>query len=156
MQYSRRFHLFFMGCCDAADCQYHVPKVLHFCKAYNLLILPSFVNAFISFMGFRWLSTPQLTLPTLALQRKSGAIEPERDADGNEINPHIPQYMAAAPWYLNAQGPGLKHQKDFRKQSVTQVGRLLVVHSSYHVVSIAAHFESPSACMFLFHCRRSM
>jgi len=27
------------------------------------------------------------------------------DEDGKEINPHIPQYMAAAPWYLNNTGP---------------------------------------------------
>jgi hypothetical protein len=74
-----------------------------------------------------------------AQQRKSGAIEPEKDEEGNEINPHIPQYMAAAPWYLNAQGPGLKHQKDFRKQSVTQVGpdrnKSIVVFSGMHIIS---------------------
>lgn len=27
------------------------------------------------------------------------------DEDGKEINPHIPQFMAAAPWYLQANGP---------------------------------------------------
>lgn len=52
--------------------------------------------------------------------RKSGAIEPERDADGNEINPHIPQYMASAPWYLNASGPGLKHQKNYKDKAVAE------------------------------------
>ena len=53
-------------------------------------------------------------------QRKSGAIEPEKDAEGNEINPHIPQYMASAPWYLNAQGPGLKHQKNYKDKTIAQ------------------------------------
>jgi hypothetical protein len=53
-------------------------------------------------------------------QRKSGAIEPERDAEGNEINPHIPQYMASAPWYLNASGPGLKHQKNYKDKTIAQ------------------------------------
>jgi len=52
--------------------------------------------------------------------RKSGAIEPEKDEEGNEINPHIPQYMSQAPWYLNAKGPGLKHQRNLKIQSVAQ------------------------------------
>ena len=50
-------------------------------------------------------------------QRKSGALEPEKDAEGNEINPHIPQYMSEAPWYLNT-GVGLKHTKDYRDKSI--------------------------------------
>jgi pre-mRNA-processing factor SLU7 len=52
--------------------------------------------------------------------RKSGAIEPEKDDEGNEINPHIPQYMSQAPWYLNAKGPGLKHQRNLKILSVAQ------------------------------------
>jgi pre-mRNA-processing factor SLU7 len=52
--------------------------------------------------------------------RKSGAIEPEKDEDGNEINPHIPQYMSQAPWYLNAKGPGLKHQRNLKIVSVAE------------------------------------
>jgi len=52
--------------------------------------------------------------------RKSGAIEPEKDIDGNEINPHIPQYMSQAPWYLNAKGPGLQHQRNLKVQTVAQ------------------------------------
>jgi len=46
--------------------------------------------------------------------RKAGTVPAERDADGNEINPHIPQYMSQAPWYLNAEGPGLQHQKNLK------------------------------------------
>eukprot|EP01006_Ploeotia_vitrea_P042627 TRINITY_DN66640_c5_g4_i1.p1 TRINITY_DN66640_c5_g4~~TRINITY_DN66640_c5_g4_i1.p1 ORF type:complete len:530 (+),score=111.64 TRINITY_DN66640_c5_g4_i1:84-1673(+) len=37
------------------------------------------------------------------------------EADGHEINPHIPQYMANAPWYLNQDKPSLKHQKSSLK-----------------------------------------
>ena len=43
--------------------------------------------------------------------RKAGTVAPEKDADGNDINPHIPAYIANAPWYLNATAPGLQHQK---------------------------------------------
>eukprot|EP00976_Prorocentrum_cordatum_P111184 1195325-Prorocentrum_minimum.AAC.4 len=45
--------------------------------------------------------------------RKAGLAPAELDEDGNEINPHIPQYMASAPWYLNNNHPGLKHQRNW-------------------------------------------
>ena len=31
--------------------------------------------------------------------------------DGQDINPHMPQYIIKAPWYLNQKEPSLKHQK---------------------------------------------
>eukprot|EP00668_Euglena_longa_P033296 GGOE01042840.1.p2 GENE.GGOE01042840.1~~GGOE01042840.1.p2 ORF type:complete len:566 (-),score=246.83 GGOE01042840.1:14-1666(-) len=43
--------------------------------------------------------------------RKAGTIPAELDEDGKEINPHIPLYMANAPWYLGDSKPGLKHQR---------------------------------------------
>jgi len=44
--------------------------------------------------------------------RKAGTVAPEMDNDGNMINPHIPEYMSKAPWYLNQEeGAGLKHQR---------------------------------------------
>ena len=46
---------------------------------------------------------------------QAGLIPHEIDEDGNAINPHIPQFMAAAPWYLKQDGPGLKHQKAPKK-----------------------------------------
>jgi pre-mRNA-processing factor SLU7 len=46
--------------------------------------------------------------------RKAGLAAPELDEEGKPINPHIPQFMAAAPWYLNNSGPSLKHQKNWK------------------------------------------
>eukprot|EP01100_Stratorugosa_tubuloviscum_P002949 TRINITY_DN16_c1_g1_i1.p1 TRINITY_DN16_c1_g1~~TRINITY_DN16_c1_g1_i1.p1 ORF type:complete len:444 (+),score=175.93 TRINITY_DN16_c1_g1_i1:54-1385(+) len=45
--------------------------------------------------------------------RKNGTAPLQTDEEGKEINPHIPQYIANAPWYLKSQVPSLKHQRDF-------------------------------------------
>lgn len=47
--------------------------------------------------------------------RKAGTAAPLIDEDGNAVNPHIPSYIANAPWYLNNDKPGLKHQRAFQK-----------------------------------------
>lgn len=44
--------------------------------------------------------------------RKSGLIPAEKDEEGKDINPHIPQYIAKAPWYLSQDSkPSLRHQR---------------------------------------------
>lgn len=44
--------------------------------------------------------------------RASGTAAPEMDAaTGKMINPHNPQFITQAPWYLNQNKPSLKHQQ---------------------------------------------
>ncbi|GAA6054584.1 hypothetical protein JCM3770_000063 [Rhodotorula araucariae] len=48
----------------------------------------------------------------LEAARKAGTAAPALDEEGKPINPHIPEFMANAPWYLKTgDGPSLKHHK---------------------------------------------
>ncbi|KAN0059662.1 mRNA splicing protein [Thecaphora frezii] len=54
--------------------------------------------------------------------RKAGTAAPEVDEDGNIINPHVPEFMAKAPWYLDTGKPSLKHQKKPVKPGEVKAG----------------------------------
>ncbi|KAH9090036.1 hypothetical protein Ae201684P_014791 [Aphanomyces euteiches] len=50
--------------------------------------------------------------------RKNGTLPPEKDADGNLINPHNPDYISKRPWYLGESNASLKHQINPKKDQV--------------------------------------
>lgn len=54
--------------------------------------------------------------------RKAGTAPAEVDEEGNEINPHTPQFMLKAPWYVDTGKVSLKHQKAPEKRKGTKFG----------------------------------
>jgi hypothetical protein len=55
--------------------------------------------------------------------RKAGTAAPALDDEGNMINPHIPQYISTAPWYLSHGAPSLKHQRMTKPRETTTIDR---------------------------------
>ena len=55
--------------------------------------------------------------------RKAGTAAPALDEEGNMINPHIPQYISSAPWYLAQEAPSLKHQRASAPRELTTIDK---------------------------------
>lgn len=53
--------------------------------------------------------------------RKAGKIPAEVDEEGNAINPHIPEFMSKAPWYMDTGKVGLQHQRNRNKEEDTDL-----------------------------------
>merc|ERR1712137_1468868 len=54
--------------------------------------------------------------------RKAGTAAPATDEYGNEISPHIPQYISSTPWYIKqGEGPTLSHQRIQSEQKKTDL-----------------------------------
>lgn len=55
--------------------------------------------------------------------RKDGTAMPEKDEKGEMINPHIPNYIASVPWYIDPEKkPSLFHQHKLKAEAKHKIG----------------------------------
>lgn len=55
--------------------------------------------------------------------RKDGTAMPEKDEKGEMINPHIPNYIASVPWYIDPEKkPSLFHQHKLKAEAKHTIG----------------------------------
>ncbi|KAK9354729.1 Pre-mRNA splicing Prp18-interacting factor-domain-containing protein [Lipomyces doorenjongii] len=64
--------------------------------------------------------TDHATTPLSSRRVKGKELPIERDADGKEINPYIPQFISKAPWYVDNSGEvSLRHQRKDKTENLT-------------------------------------
>ena len=63
--------------------------------------------------------------------RKLAQVPAMKDEHGNDINPHIPQYIMQAPWFYNSVTPTLRHQRlDQKKEDTMGLSQIIAAQKN--------------------------